>query len=159
MTRGLDIRRIALGQRPLAGDLDNIARKAIEAEPHLRYSSAEAFAEDTRRHWQSLPVSARRPTLDCRAMKFVRRRRAGALAAAAAGPALSAGLGVAFWQARLAHRNAETAQRHAGEARTLANSFLFELDVAEPPGSTRIRASIMDRAAAPHCSANWRPPT
>jgi non-specific serine/threonine protein kinase/serine/threonine-protein kinase len=136
------------GQRALAGDLDNIARKAIEAEPHLRYSSAEAFADDIRRYLQSLPISARRPTPGYRAMKFVRRHRAGALAATAAVLALSAGLAVAFWQARVAHRNAETALRHAGEARTLANSFLFELDdtVAELPGSTRIRASIMERA-------------
>ncbi len=136
------------GNRALAGDLDNIAIKAIDAEAVGRYSSADQFAEDIRRHLESRPILARRPTLFYRAGKFARRNRAGFVAAVAISLALTVGIGLTLWQARIAHSNAQLAIRHAEGVRKLANSFIFELDdtVAEFPGATKTRAAIMKAA-------------
>ena len=43
----------------LRGDLDNIILKALKKEPERRYSSAENFSEDIKRHLDGLPVAAR----------------------------------------------------------------------------------------------------
>ncbi len=48
--------------RRLRGDLDAIVRKALEAEPHRRYGTAAALAEDVERHLAQRPIAARRPT-------------------------------------------------------------------------------------------------
>ena len=44
--------------RALAGDLDNIAVKGIDPEAAGRYSSADQFADDIRRHMESRPILA-----------------------------------------------------------------------------------------------------
>ena len=59
----------------LAGDLDNIASKALKKNPDERYPTVEAMAEDIRRHLIHEPVSARADSLSYRARKFVRRNR------------------------------------------------------------------------------------
>lgn len=136
------------GSRELTGDLDNIAVKGIDPEAAGRYSSADQFADDIRRHLESRPILARKPTLFYRAGKFARRNRAGFVAAVAISVALTVGLGLTLWQARIAHSNAQLAIRHAEGVRKLANSFIFELDdtVAEFPGATKTRAAIMKAA-------------
>jgi serine/threonine protein kinase len=59
--------------RPLAGDLDRVARKALAAAPAERYSSAEQLAEDVRR-WQSgEPVIAHPPSIFYRTRRLLRR--------------------------------------------------------------------------------------
>jgi Tol biopolymer transport system component len=60
----------------LAGDLDNIIRKAIRKEPERRYASAAALARDIELHLDGRPVMARPDTLSYRATKFLRRNRA-----------------------------------------------------------------------------------
>ncbi|MBZ0113928.1 MAG: tetratricopeptide repeat protein, partial [Thermoanaerobaculia bacterium] len=57
----------------LRGDLDAIVRKAIRKEPHLRYTSAETFADDIDRYLETRPVAARRGTWRYRGGRFVRR--------------------------------------------------------------------------------------
>jgi serine/threonine-protein kinase len=71
-------------RRRLAGDLDNIALKAMQKEPQRRYASAEQLAADIRRHLDGLPVLARRDTVAYRMEKFVRRHRWGVGFSAAA---------------------------------------------------------------------------
>jgi len=70
----------------LAGDLDNIIRKAIRKEPERRYATAGELAHDIRRHLEGRPVTARPDTLGYRCAKFARRNRgavfAGTLVAA-----------------------------------------------------------------------------
>lgn len=68
-------------RRTLAGDLDTIILKALRKEPQRRYASAEQFSEDIRRHLEGLPVSARADTFSYRSRKFIRRHRAGVVAA------------------------------------------------------------------------------
>jgi serine/threonine protein kinase len=47
--------------RTLAGDLDNIAAKALRKDPNERYPTPAALAEDLRRHFAHQPVLARAP--------------------------------------------------------------------------------------------------
>ncbi len=132
----------------LAGDLDNIALKAMEYETALRYPSVDALAEDLRRHRESLPISAHPTTAMYRARKFVKRHRALVLAVAAVTLSLLAGLGMTIWQARLARENYERSQRLFSDVRKLANSFIFDMDdaIAELPGSTSVRARMVRNA-------------
>src|ERR1019366_9690579 len=45
--------------RVLEGDLRNILRKAVEADPQRRYLSVEHFSEDLRHYLNGEPVQAR----------------------------------------------------------------------------------------------------
>ena len=60
-------------RRRLAGDLDNIALKALRKEPLRRYASPNEFSEDIRRHLEDLPVHARREAAFYRLGKFIHR--------------------------------------------------------------------------------------
>jgi Tol biopolymer transport system component len=61
--------------RALRGDLDTILLTALQKSPARRYASAEAFADDIRRHLNGLPIRARRDAAGYRMAKFVRRHR------------------------------------------------------------------------------------
>jgi Tol biopolymer transport system component/tRNA A-37 threonylcarbamoyl transferase component Bud32 len=63
-------------QPVLAGDLDNIIRKAIRKEPQRRYASVADLAHDIELHLRGRPVTARPDTLSYRTAKFMRRNRA-----------------------------------------------------------------------------------
>ncbi|MEM1206178.1 MAG: protein kinase, partial [Acidobacteriota bacterium] len=69
--RGLDPPRLA---RSLAGDLDNVVRRALHPEPDRRYPSVSELAQDLEWHLTDRPVAARPDTLGYRAGKFLRRR-------------------------------------------------------------------------------------
>jgi tetratricopeptide (TPR) repeat protein len=131
----------ATGNRHLRGDLDNIVLRAMQKEPSRRYSSVTALAEDIRRYLEGLPVAARPDTAIYRATKFVRRHRIGVAATAAV--VVSLGLGVA-----LALREARVAERRFAQVRELSNTFLFQFydQVTPLPGSTAVRASIVETA-------------
>ena len=88
----------------LRGDLDTILEKALAVDPARRYLSAEALAEDLRRHLDGRPVRARPASLGYRAGKFLRRHRAGVAAALLGVGSLAIGGGVALWEARIAAR-------------------------------------------------------
>lgn len=79
-------------RRLLRGDLEDIVLQAIHKDPHRRYASAGALAEDIRRYLEGRPILARHDTLIYRTQKYVRRHKIGvAIAAAILG--LSIGLG------------------------------------------------------------------
>ncbi len=65
----------------LKGDLDNIVLKALRKESDRRYSSAENFCEDIRRHLEGLPVTAAPDTFSYRLEKFIKRNKARVIAA------------------------------------------------------------------------------
>jgi eukaryotic-like serine/threonine-protein kinase len=129
------------GNRQLRGDLDNIVLKAMQKEPSRRYSSVTALAEDIRRYGKGLPVTARPDTAAYRATKFVRRHRFGVAATAAVGAALAIGVALAL-------REAHIAERRFAQVRELSNTFLFQFydQVTPLPGSTAVRASIVETA-------------
>ena len=132
----------------LVGDLDNVTLKALECAPEDRYRSVELLAEDVRSYLESRPVSARPHTWRYRTQKFMRRNQGVVVAAALLTVTLAGGLAATFWQARIAQRNYERAERRFADVRRLANSFLFEMDeaIAKLPGSTPVRGTLVRNA-------------
>ena len=130
----------------LKGDLDNIILKALRKEPERRYSSVEAFSEDLRRYLHGLPVSARHDTFIYRAGKFVRRNRVTVAFATLGILALLGGIVATVWQARRAEQQRARAERRFNEVRTLANSFMFELNDEILKGQTQARELVVKRA-------------
>jgi serine/threonine protein kinase len=77
--RGAETRRTRQG---LQGDVDSIVLTAMRKDPERRYSSAQAFSDDIRRHLERLPVLARSDGAGYRLSKWVARHKAGGAAAA-----------------------------------------------------------------------------
>lgn len=82
--------------RQLRGDIDNILQVALRKEPERRYRSVNQFADDLKRHRESLPVVARPDTWAYRTGKFVRRHYA-SVATSAALAAVLVAFGVVTW--------------------------------------------------------------
>jgi eukaryotic-like serine/threonine-protein kinase len=97
--------------RALRGDIDAMLHKALQKDPAQRYGSAEAFAQDLRRHLQGEPVHAQAPSRSYRLRKFVGRHRWGLATTVAVGVSLAAGLGAALWQAHAARVEAQRAEQ------------------------------------------------
>ncbi|MBS1797132.1 MAG: protein kinase [Acidobacteria bacterium] len=132
----------------LRGDLDNIILKALRKEPSERYSSVQQFSEDIARFLEGLPVLAQPQTLKYRFGKYVRRHKAGALAAALALFSLIGGISVATWQAIVARRERARAERRFNDVRQLANSVIFEYQDAinNLSGATEISEKMLNDA-------------
>ncbi|MEP0545650.1 MAG: serine/threonine-protein kinase [Rhodothermales bacterium] len=134
--------------RRLAGDLDTITLKALAKEPDARYSSAEALADDVRRHRRGIPVEARRATAGYRVRKFVMRHRVGVATAAGIVAVLAAVIG--FYTARLAAER-DRAQLEAAKATQVA-AFLGGVFQSADPNETRgdsaLVRDVLDRGAA-----------
>jgi serine/threonine-protein kinase len=132
-------RESARGRR-LAGDLDAIALKALHKEPEQRYRSADELADDLRRHLESRPVVAQRPTRLYQLSRFVRRHRFGVGAGVLLLAVLLAGIAAFAWQARRASAQAELAAAERDRAQLEAtkaeriNRFLQEMLAAADPG-------------------------
>ncbi len=116
----------AVAGRPLAGDLDNIVLMAMRKDPARRYSSVEHLAEDIRRYLTGRPVGARQDTFTYRVGKFIRRHRAGVMAALLLTLSLLAGALATAWQARRVIVQVTRAERRFVQFRKLANAFLFD---------------------------------
>jgi eukaryotic-like serine/threonine-protein kinase len=125
--------------RQLAGDLDNILMRALDAEPARRYESAAQFADDLRRHLDHEPVLARPHTLGYRAFSFVRRHRGPTIAVASVLATVIVGSGVSYYEARLA-------DARLGQIQSLAAKLVFDVHdaVRDLPGSTRARQMIVE---------------
>ena len=134
--------------KSLKGDLDNIVLKALKKEPERRYSSAENFSEDIRRHLEGLPVTARPDTFAYRAEKFIKRNSLSVLAGALILLAIIGGVAATLWQARIAQAERVKAENRFNDVRTLANSFLFEFSpkIENLPGSMPARQLLVTRA-------------
>lgn len=117
----LDVQALGIGEREapgwrrvLAGDLDQVLRKALAADPARRYAGADEFAADLERWLDSRPVAARRGERLYRARLFLRRNRLPVAASAAALLALAIGLAVAAQQAVVARQAAARAEAARG---------------------------------------------
>jgi eukaryotic-like serine/threonine-protein kinase len=134
-------------QKRLNADLDNIVLMAMRKEPQRRYTSAEQFADDIRRHLNGLPVRARHDTFAYRAGKFIRRQKVAVAAAVLVAITLLVGIVATTWQARVARAERARSERRFNEVRQLANSIVFEVhdSVVNLPGSTPARSLIVQR--------------
>ncbi|HEX3184364.1 MAG TPA: serine/threonine-protein kinase [Pyrinomonadaceae bacterium] len=139
--------QVAKRGKRLHADLDNIVLMAMRKEPQRRYSSAEQFAEDIRRHLQGLTVRARQDTFTYRAGKFIQRQKIAVAAAALVAITLLVGIVATTWQARIARAERARSERRFNEVRQLANSIVFEVHdaIANLPGSTPARSVLVQR--------------
>jgi serine/threonine-protein kinase len=131
-----------LGRR-LRGDLDLIVLRALQEEPARRYASAEALAADVRRHVAGLPVAVRGDALAYRARKFVRRHRAGVVAAALVLLSLLTGLLGTAWQARRAFGEAEK----AAAVKDFLKSLFSAADPTQAQGRERTARELLEDGA------------
>lgn len=136
------------GDASLEGDLDNIARKALEFEKEHRYRTVDALGDDVQRYLDMRPVSARAFTLRYRFEKFIRRNRALAAIVTLATLVLSLAVGVALYQAAEARRNYEEARQRFEQLRRLANTLVFDADnaLSTLQGATPVRARLVKSA-------------
>jgi eukaryotic-like serine/threonine-protein kinase len=96
--------------KEIAGDLDNIALKALSKRPEHRYPSVEAMALDLHRYLEGKPVLARPQSMAYRTHKFVQRHRWALATTALMLAMLTSALVLVTWQARQAVREASRAQ-------------------------------------------------
>lgn len=96
--------------RKLAGDLDNIALKALQKAPEQRYPSVEAFALDLQRHIEGRPVHARPQSVGYRLHKYLVRHRWALGIGVVVATILVAALAASVWQGRQAMRETARAQ-------------------------------------------------
>ena len=132
----------------LRGDLDTIVMKALSKEPSRRYASAEAMAEDVRRHLAGHPVQAHRDTMAYVAAKFVRRHKVGVAAAAVVTLSLLLGLIGTTWQMAVAAGERDRARTEAARAEKV-KEFLVDLFKASDPVASKGEAitarELLDR--------------
>jgi serine/threonine protein kinase/Tfp pilus assembly protein PilF len=158
-----DPRAAARRGRRLRGDLDTIVLTALRKEPERRYPSAEALAEDLRRHLAGQPIRARPDTFGYRAGRFLSRHRLAATAAAVALCALLLALGAAVFQAQARTREARKAQEEARRARAVTRFVIGLFEGADPArsrgeavtarqllddGALRLHGELADQPAA-----------
>ncbi len=84
------------------GDLDWIVMKAIEKDRARRYETANALAQDIRRHLRNEPVVAAAPSVGYKIKKFVRRNRSTVAVVATISILLVAGIATSTWLAVVA---------------------------------------------------------
>jgi serine/threonine protein kinase len=132
----------------LANDLDNIVMMALRKEPERRYASAEQLGEDIRRYLEGRPIIARPNTVRYRARKFIHRNRAAVAAAALVIATLIGATILTAWQAKVARRERDKAERRFNQVRKLANAVVFKYHdgVEHLAGSTEVRQMMVKDA-------------
>ncbi|MFK7886337.1 MAG: protein kinase [Gammaproteobacteria bacterium] len=128
-------------RRLFRGDADAIMGTALHPEPVKRYVSADAFREDLQRYRLGQPVVARNASLLTRSLALVRSHKLMFSVVAATVAALSVGLVIALWQARIAERR--FADLHEFSRVVLGDVYD---SIANLPGSTDARREITQAA-------------
>jgi len=140
-------REMQLGRlrKRLSGDLDNIVLKAMRKTPGRRYPSADDLAADIQRHLTGQTVTARPPTWDYRAGKFIRRHRTAVTAAAFVAVSLIAGVSATTWQWLTAESQRARAENRTEQLRAVAGAFEdIADDIVRLEGATAARTVIAD---------------
>lgn len=137
--------------RRLRGDLDTIVMKALHKDPDRRYASAEALADDIRRHLTGRLIHARPDTIGYRTRKFVARHRWAVGAAGLVFLSLVGGLAGTLSQARRATENARDAldaQRRAEEVTAFLVGLFEANDPSVAQGDTITARELLERGVA-----------
>jgi tetratricopeptide (TPR) repeat protein/tRNA A-37 threonylcarbamoyl transferase component Bud32 len=122
--------------RGLPADLDFIVLKALRKEPGQRYGSVSDLAGDIQNVLDGRPVTARAPTLQYLARKFVRRHRGSVIAASVAACAIAIGVGMTLRQSHVANQERDKAQA--------VSAFMQELIQSGGPDRAKFRARGLD---------------
>ena len=131
-------------RRKLKGDLDLIVAKCLRREPERRYHSAQELAEDLQRRKTGLPVNAAPDSNRYRLKKFLRRHRLGVTAATLVLLAAVVGMAGIAWQAGVAARERDQAQREAAKALAVTD-FLLEIFQSNDPAVAGLGAEVSAR--------------
>jgi serine/threonine protein kinase len=132
----------------LRGDLDLIVATALQKDPARRYPTAEAFAQDLAHHLAHEPITAQPDSRWYRARKYAQRHAWALSAVGAVVLALSAGLGLALWQA-------QQARQEAAKANAIKDFLigLFENGDVEQPDAQRKRQQTVAQLLATSAQA------
>ncbi len=136
--------------RYLEGDLDTIVMKALAKEPERRYSSADAFLDDIKRHLAGMPVVARPDTIRYRISKFAQRHRYGMVAGILVLLSLVGGMLGTVWQAQKATTERDRAiveAKKSEESLSLLVGLFEQADPGQTAGETVTAREVLDRAA------------
>lgn len=151
-----EVRATARGSRPrhlrrrLRGDLDTIVMQALRKEPERRYATAEQLADDLRRYFSSVPVSARRDRRGYRAAKFIRRNRLAVTVGFAIMLLIMASSAVAVVQAARLRAQAERIAQENQTAEQVTGLLIELFNTSEPGtarGQTVTARELLDRGA------------
>jgi len=144
VTRPSEAAPDAAMRRALRGDLDTVVAKALKRRAEERYPTANALADDIRRHLRGRPVEARPDSVLYRLGKAIRRHRAAAVAAALVAVSVLGGAAAALWQARVAR--AET--RRAEEVKQFITDIFQEADPYARQGRSLSGVELLKLARA-----------
>ncbi|MCA9085172.1 MAG: protein kinase [Planctomycetaceae bacterium] len=149
--------------RLVRGELDWIVLKSLEKDRVRRYETANALAEDLRRHLADEPVSACPPSTAYQLKKLWHRNRVLIRTLSLLFTALTVGLIVASWQAyratkaedlafsreQAANASAEKSKRSLAQARKAVDQLLTRIGedrLSGVPNSEKIRQEILGDA-------------
>ena len=132
-------------RRVLRGDLDTILAKTLKKEPHERYASVGALADDLRRYLKSEPIKARPDTLMYRGGKFARRHRAGLFIVVLALVGVATGITLMLLQARTARIQRDLALRQLARAERMTDLNELLLSNAAPIGKPLAVDQLLER--------------
>ncbi|HEY6640997.1 serine/threonine-protein kinase [Povalibacter sp.] len=129
----------------LRGDLDNIVLKALHKDPERRYGSVELLSQDIAWHLGGFPIAAAPESRRYRLQKFVGRNRALVAVGMLFGLSLVIGIVATSWQAHVADRERQRAQRHFDDVRGLAQTFMLDVhdSITSLPGTLPVRGKII----------------
>jgi WD40 repeat protein len=97
--------------RSVPRDLETICLKCLSKEPHRRYASAAALADDLKRYLQGEPITARRAGWLERGVKWARRKPAVACAVLAASLLVLGGISFVIYDAQEQQHKADAAEK------------------------------------------------
>lgn len=129
--------------RKLRGDLETIARKALEKEPSRRYPTAAALGDDVLRYLRHEPIAARRATTLYQVRQFARRNRSLTVALVGLFLVMVAGIVATSDQARRVRAESDRLQR--------LNRFYRDMLLSVDPGfdGSEVRLfDVLDRVAS-----------
>ncbi len=125
------------------GDLDTVLAKALRKSAAERYQTVAALSEDLTHYLNHEPVSARAPSWNYRSARFLRRHRAGVVAAALAAATLVGATVYSTSQRAEAIRQRDAArdERHRADAQVEFQDLLLS-EVGDKPVTMR---QLLDR--------------
>ena len=133
--RGVDNSLTVPADRWLAAagkELDAVVAKTLETEPARRYGSVRELADDIGRLLDDRPVQARRPSLGYRLLKMVRRHRVAVTLGVLIALSLLLAVVGTTWQATVAGRERQRAERQQAQAETVADFLVNLFEVSDP---------------------------